>query len=461
AEDVVSSLRHCLEQGGRIFLCGCGATGRLALVLESIWRETRSPHFDSERIIAFTAGGDYALVRSLGIFEDQPKLGAQHLLDLGFKNGDLLVAITEGGETPFVLGALEQATKTSAMKSWLFFCNPSDVLKELVQRSREAIENPGVLAHSLEVEPMALTGSTRLQASSVLMAFVGACLQEVSTKKKYAWIVSEILDGIDHLQADLLRPLIEAESAVHQASGYTLHQSQTAAIAVLTDTTERAPTFSLVPFENSAEQESPQLSRTYLEIPDAQNSEAAWSALLKRRPRPFQVRNGFQAPAIDEAALLGFDFSRGVYERRLSSGAETDLTLRVEFVQNEIHFDILPATHPEERFELIFPSSADLLVRQCLLKYVLNLQSTLMMGRIGRFHGNLMTYVRPTNNKLIDRTLRTLRILAAQSPDTHLRSLARTPDDEVFLNALFVASLSISSDEAVALKALDLLSQTR
>lgn len=28
-----------LQEGGRIFICGCGATGRLALVLETIWRQ--------------------------------------------------------------------------------------------------------------------------------------------------------------------------------------------------------------------------------------------------------------------------------------------------------------------------------------------------------------------------------------------------------------------------------------
>ena len=28
-----------LESGGRIFICGCGATGRLAIVLETLWRQ--------------------------------------------------------------------------------------------------------------------------------------------------------------------------------------------------------------------------------------------------------------------------------------------------------------------------------------------------------------------------------------------------------------------------------------
>ena len=32
-------IKETLEQGGRIFLDGCGSTGRLSLVLETLWRE--------------------------------------------------------------------------------------------------------------------------------------------------------------------------------------------------------------------------------------------------------------------------------------------------------------------------------------------------------------------------------------------------------------------------------------
>jgi N-acetylmuramic acid 6-phosphate etherase len=37
---------------------------------------------------------------------------------------------------------------------------------------------------------------------------------------------------------------------------------------------------------------------------------------------------------------------------------------------------------------------------------LLNSHSTLVMGRLGRFEGNIMTWVRPTCNKLIDRAIR-------------------------------------------------------
>ena len=48
-------------------MCGCGATGRLALVLETLWRqETQEIYPDwYDRTIAFMAGGDAALIKSV------------------------------------------------------------------------------------------------------------------------------------------------------------------------------------------------------------------------------------------------------------------------------------------------------------------------------------------------------------------------------------------------------------
>ena len=52
-----------------------------------------------------------------------------------------------------------------------------------------------------------------------------------------------------------------------------------------------------------------------------------------------------------------------------------------------------------------------LLFQHLLLKQVLNIHSTLVMGRLGRYENNLMTWVTPTNNKLVDRAVRCVRHL--------------------------------------------------
>ena len=46
------------------------------------------------------------------------------------------------------------------------------------------------------------------------------------------------------------------------------------------------------------------------------------------------------------------------------------------------------------------------LFKHLVLKMILNTHSTLIMGRLGRYEGNVMTYVRASNNKLIDRAIR-------------------------------------------------------
>src|SRR5690606_2027689 len=51
------------------------------------------------------------------------------------------------------------------------------------------------------------------------------------------------------------------------------------------------------------------------------------------------------------------------------------------------------------------------LVEHLYLKMLMNAHSTLVMGRIGRFESNVMTWVKPSNNKLIDRSIRYVEFL--------------------------------------------------
>src|SRR6185437_7676438 len=46
------------------------------------------------------------------------------------------------------------------------------------------------------------------------------------------------------------------------------------------------------------------------------------------------------------------------------------------------------------------------LLHHLTLKMLLNIHSTLVMGRLGRYESNVMTWVLPTNGKLVDRAAR-------------------------------------------------------
>lgn len=93
---MAEAVNDTLNTGGRIFVCGCGATGRLSIVLETLWRqETKEilPEW-SEKVVAFMAGGDAALIKSVEDFEDHPEFAQQHLVELGFQENDLLIGST-------------------------------------------------------------------------------------------------------------------------------------------------------------------------------------------------------------------------------------------------------------------------------------------------------------------------------------------------------------------------------
>ncbi|MBC7396699.1 MAG: SIS domain-containing protein, partial [Bdellovibrionales bacterium] len=171
--DLSEAIESTLTSGGRVFLSGCGATGRLALTLESLFRSLHADNARKDQIQALMAGGDFALVKSVENFEDYPEYGERHLHDLGFQEGDLLIAITEGGETPYVIGTVSGALQHSSLKPWFVFCNPSELLVQTVERSRAVIENARVRSLCLPVGPMALSGSTRLQAATAQMLAVG------------------------------------------------------------------------------------------------------------------------------------------------------------------------------------------------------------------------------------------------------------------------------------------------
>ena len=119
-------------------MCGCGATGRLALVLETLWRqETQQTYPDwYDRTVAFMAGGDAALIKSIEDFEDHPEFACQQLVELGFNENDMLIGSTEGGETPWVIGAIWKSVELSKRKPYILYGNTDEILVENVERSR-------------------------------------------------------------------------------------------------------------------------------------------------------------------------------------------------------------------------------------------------------------------------------------------------------------------------------------
>jgi len=148
----IELVTESLRKGGRLFYVGAGSSGRLGVLDASEIPPTfgASP----ELVQGIIAGGATALHRSVEGAEDEGSSGALAIDRRGVKDVDVVIGITAGGRTPFVLGALARAKSLSA-KTILLSCNPA--------RERKAVVD---LAIDLAVGPEILTGSTRLKAGT-------------------------------------------------------------------------------------------------------------------------------------------------------------------------------------------------------------------------------------------------------------------------------------------------------
>jgi N-acetylmuramic acid 6-phosphate etherase len=209
-------------------------------------------------------------------------------------------------------------------------------------------------------------------------------------------------------------------------------------ITVLTDTTERSPTFSLPPFENVQRAEDVP-SWCYLHV-ESDTAAEAWESLLGRRPRTLEW--GGLEHLTGEENLLGFDFSNGVVARRAALAEHSVVAIRNRNDGIEVRL--------ESEGWIVGAEGKDLFSRHLMLKLLLNAHSTLVMGRCGRFEGNVMTYVNATNNKLIDRAIRYVRMVLASRHDL-------SPSYEEVAAVLIGLRGELEPDEPIVLRTVDWL----
>ena len=142
-----------LRSGGRLFYVGAGTSGRLG-VLDAA---ECPPTFCTppELVQGIIAGGAGALIRSSEDLEDRFEDGYEAIAMRHIGQHDVVLGITAGGTTPFVLGAIEAARSRGASTIFLA-CVPAE----------QAPANADVDIRLL-VGPEILAGSTRLKAGTV------------------------------------------------------------------------------------------------------------------------------------------------------------------------------------------------------------------------------------------------------------------------------------------------------
>lgn len=380
-EQAARAVAAALREGRHVYVYGCGATGRLAKQMESafwrpFWRRVRAerglwkklkgrlPDRVEDLLIGEMTGADRALISSLEGFEDLQLIGRLQLEDHGVGKGDVVICVTEGGETSSVIGTILRAHEQwreapgydpAESRKRLFFVynNPDERLLPF-ERSRRVLEEPGITKVNLTTGPQAITGSTRMQATTIETYVVASVLEE-GVREFLAGCLSPAelsrlgFAGAPSMASRLLRfrrpleavaaalpelaALTDLESGTYAGGRFSTYFAQKGLITVFIDSTERSPTFRLFPLDTVREP----ARKCWIQVWTAARGGAeAWRAFLGRPFRgldPALYREPFathvEDPYLRKAALdsltragndqqdlYDFSFSRFNLERR-------------------------------------------------------------------------------------------------------------------------------------------------
>ncbi|MFB3815585.1 MAG: hypothetical protein ACE14L_15890 [Terriglobales bacterium] len=392
-EQAVNAMVEAIRSGQKIYFYGCGATGRLAKQMESsfwrpFWRRVKQhacwaklkAHFPAdieERCIGEMTGGDRALVSSLEGFEDLQLIGRLQLRDRGIERGDVVFCVTEGGETSSVigtiLGALEQYgdlndTERAQARRRLYFVynNPDEVLLPFA-RSVSVLDNPAITRINLATGPQAITGSTRLQATTSETFVMGVVLEEALFRLLAAHLTAAELAELGYVggpgiagrlasfastkrAVDASLPALArfttVEADTYRKSRFATYFAKTALITVFIDNTERSPTFRLAPLDRVSE-----ARKCWLQVwTEAADLRQAWQNLLGRRFRGLQssfykrafeeqvddpylraaALNSLTNAGDDQELLYDFSFSGANIERKAPAAGDLGVAVLVD-----------------------------------------------------------------------------------------------------------------------------------
>jgi N-acetylmuramic acid 6-phosphate etherase len=141
-----------LHKGGRLFYIGAGTSGRLGVLDASECPPTFG--VQPSLVQGIIAGGRRALVRAVEGAEDNENDGARAIIKNGIRAKDVVVGIAACGMTPYVRGALRQASKIKAGTIFIT-CSKTTAM----DRPAQIIINP-------IVGPEVICGSTRMKAGT-------------------------------------------------------------------------------------------------------------------------------------------------------------------------------------------------------------------------------------------------------------------------------------------------------
>lgn len=476
---MVADFKRVMYENKHVVISSVGASGRMAIQLDAAWRNfwtslgQKLPNrlaeclHNANSVESFTTGGDRALVRSVENFEDYMTFGAQQVRDANMGVGDVLLGLSECGLSASINGSVCEADERGCTTYYLF-CNPKEILYEHLERCRKVFDRKKVIQIPLFAGNMAVSGSTRMQVTTVELLVAGAAFelaanewcQENLTKEELevagliALNVDEYAKSFKKLNRTLasgkalagLAQFIELEKSVYDKKGLITYCTHDYLLDIMTDTTERQPTFTLPPFRQFNDEKA-ELSWAYIKDPLYPN-EVAWQHVFRRPIKGLDwtkedyIRLEAAKDIIANPPLVGTeevlkynigncdDPSR--YSRKPNCLVCMDINgsatkeVMAWFKEEVKKFDkgvvVRLGNIPKGKLwenEIYIPvkvaRTSNELMTHLLVKLTMNTVSTGTMAKMGRVWGNWMIQVLPTNKKLIDRSTRIIQNIAGIS----------------------------------------------
>ena len=457
------AIRSTIGQGGKVVFSGCGSSGRLSMRLEQSWRnavEKLSRQYPQakealwqklESVGNIMTGGDYAVIRAVESFEDSTALGRAQAKQWNFGPKDLLVGVTATGETTSILGTAAQALEDGA-SVYMLICSDYRPLMEKMERAKVIYENPRCQAIVLPCGPMALTGSTRMQSSTfeqfaASVALEGALWDVLESRgianafRGYGWYGKQFKNLTEQLLQDkcvaLLAQASHYEQRVYEQEGLMTLFADEYLLDVLTDTTERAPTFMTPPFCSADMAGQPQ-SWAFVKNPNYA-TEDAWEQCFLRQPNCIEwgketyealgltQRQIEKIPDISGKALKRFMIGNEPAPERENAPASHALWVDAKAAPESFYDHAKKYTsHSQLTLEdagLCLPETGMDMFEHIALKLMLNTLSTGVMARMGKISGNWMTCLAMSNKKLVDRSARIVSDLCCVSYERALEEV--------------------------------------
>lgn len=486
----VSDIKIAMDNKKQVVLSSVGASGRMAITIDAAWRHfwqslvqklpaKRKVFLEMGDVVSsFTTGGDRALVHSVENFEDYMTFGAQQVVDAGIGEGDVLVGLAECGLSASINGSVIKADELGC-KTYYFFYNPKEVLVEHLERVRKVFARENIIKINLFAGNMAVSGSTRMQAATIQLLAVGAGLEVAAMNwlkenltaeelevigtgalglEEYTVEFQRLIDELSKTEvAKGLAAAIEYEQDTYENNGLITYVTHDYLLDIMTDTTERQPTFTLPPFKKFADKDG-LVSWAYAKDPLYPN-EVAWQHLFRRPIKGLEwskedyIRMGASESIINnppkvsasevEQYNIGYEDDPSRYSRKPSRLVVLDVngsaTPEVMKWFNEnlhkysggvvIRMGDIPNNKLHENeihIPVQLPRTVTDLMSHILVKIAFNLISTGTMARMGRVWSNWMIQVLPTNKKLIDRSVRIIATIANIPYETALEEFFKS-----------------------------------